>query len=59
MIQVRGKGFYMGDFENREWLADLKLRLSEAEASRLAGEPASTIAEARSWIEKKYVDNKE
>lgn len=41
-------------FEARERMLDLKTKLLEAEMSRLAGEPAYTVAEAKSRLREKY-----
>lgn len=41
-------------FERREQVYKLKLKLAEAELSRLRGEPTISLEEARSRLAKKY-----
>ena len=41
-------------FEKREQLYRLKLKIAEAELSRLKGEPTMSVEEARKCLEEKY-----
>ena len=44
----------IGAFEKREQLYRLKLKIAEAELSRLKGEPTMSVEEARKRLEEKY-----
>lgn len=41
-------------FERKEQMYKMKLRIAEAELSRLRGEPTMTVEEARKRLAKKY-----
>ena len=52
----RGVGAKGGDgaFEKREQMYKMKLKIAEAELSRLNGEPTISVEEARSRLAEKY-----
>ena len=44
----------IGAFEKREQMYKMKLKIAEAELSRLKGEPTISVGEARSRLAEKY-----
>ena len=44
----------IGAFEKREQMYKMKLKIAEAELSRLKGEPTISVEEARSRLAEKY-----